>query len=57
MCYTMLNFSSTGTTTFSKAGTPHDNAVMESFFATLKREELYRRAYRSEREFKEYVDD
>ena len=38
---------------FSAPYTPHDNAVMESFFSTLKREELYRRDYRSEREFLE----
>ena len=27
---------------FSKSGQPHDNAVMESFFASMKREEIYR---------------
>ncbi|MFV0485243.1 MAG: IS3 family transposase [Candidatus Saccharimonadales bacterium] len=27
---------------FSQPGRPHDNAVIESFFASLKREELYR---------------
>ncbi len=43
------------TQSFSKAGTPYDNAVMESFFATLKQEELYRARYRSERDFKESV--
>ena len=32
-----------------------DNAVAESFFANLKREELYRHDYRSEREFREAV--
>ena len=36
---------------FSAPHSPHDNAVMESFFSTLKREELYRKDYRSEREF------
>jgi transposase InsO family protein len=25
----------------SNAGNPHDNAMVESFFATLKKEELY----------------
>lgn len=40
---------------FSRPGNPHDNAVMESFFGTLKREELYRIQYRSEREFKAAV--
>lgn len=34
---------------FSKPRTPYDNAVAESFFATLKREELYRRDYTSEK--------
>lgn len=32
------------------------NKGMESFFASMKREELYRTKYRSEREFKEAVD-
>ena len=36
--------------------TPHDNAVMESFFSNLKREELYRAKYHSERECKTAVD-
>ena len=42
---------------FSRSGTPHDNAVIESFFATVKREELYRVKYRSENEFKTAVDN
>ena len=37
---------------FSRTGTPIDNAVNESFFSNLKREEIYRHEYRSEREFK-----
>ncbi|MFI3250551.1 MAG: IS3 family transposase [Eubacteriales bacterium] len=37
---------------FSPSGSPHHNAVMESFFASLKREELYRTDYRSLDEFK-----
>jgi transposase InsO family protein len=37
---------------FSKPGSPHDNAVMESFFSTLKKEELYRTRYKSETEFR-----
>ena len=41
---------------FSPPHSPHDNAVMESFFSTLKREELYRKDYRSEREFLEALD-
>lgn len=28
---------------FSNPGNPYDNAVMESFFATLKREEVHRK--------------
>ena len=40
---------------FSRAGTPYDNSVMESFFKTLKAEELYRTNYKSERELKEAV--
>ena len=30
---------------FSRSGNPHDNAVVESFFSSLKVEELYRVAY------------
>ena len=45
---------------FSQKGTPYDNAVVESFFNTLKREELYRTKYTSEKHFreslKEYVE-
>lgn len=40
---------------YSYPGRPVDNAVAESFFANLKREELYRHDYRSEREFREAV--
>lgn len=39
------------TQSFSKAHTPYDNSVTESFFSNLKREELYRAKYRSENEF------
>ncbi len=42
---------------FSKKGTPHDNAVIESFFATLKQEELYRENYHSEVEFKQRLKE
>jgi len=41
---------------FSKSGCPHDNAVMESFFSQLKKEELYRRRYSSEKEFMNGID-
>ena len=36
---------------FSQPGKPHDNAVAESFFASLKKEELYRREHPSDRAF------
>ena len=42
---------------YSRAYTPTDNAVAEAFFNSLKQEELYRRRYRSEREFRESVDE
>lgn len=45
------------THSFSRAYVPYDNSVMESFFASLKREELYRKKYRSEKEFYKAVDD
>ena len=41
---------------FSKSGQPHDNAVMESFFASMKREEIYRTQYKSEQQFIKSVD-
>lgn len=36
---------------------PYDNSVMESFFSSMKREDLYRTKYRSEKEFRTAVDD
>lgn len=45
------------TQSFSRAYVPYGNSVMEAFFGTMKREELYRTKYRSEREFKAAVDD
>ena len=36
---------------FSKSKQPHDNAVMESFFTSMKREEIYRTHYTFERQF------
>lgn len=42
---------------FSKKGTPYDNAVAESFNVTMKEEELYRYHYHSEREFRQAVED
>ena len=44
------------THSFSRAHVPYDNSVMESFFASLKREELYRTKYRSEADFRSAVD-
>ena len=41
---------------FSNSGKPHDNAVAESFFASFKKEELYRKNYTSEADFKRRVD-
>ena len=43
------------TQSFSRASNPYDNSVMESFFKTLKLEELYRKNYRSERDLKESI--
>ena len=42
---------------FSRSGKPHDNAVVEAFFSALKKEELYRINFKSEREFFECVDN
>lgn len=41
---------------FSRPRTPRDNAPVESFFASLKKEQLYRIQYRSVREFYDSVD-
>ena len=40
---------------FSNSGRPHDNAVAESFFASLKKEELYRKDYASEPDFRRSI--
>ena len=42
---------------FSRTSQPHDNAVAEAFFGQLKKEELYRTNYKSEREFHECIDE
>ena len=44
------------THSFSRAHVPYDNSVMEAFFSSLKREELYRTKYRSEADFRSAVD-
>jgi len=41
---------------FSPSGRPHHNAVMESYFASMKKEELYRTHYHSLSEFKERIE-
>lgn len=41
---------------FSPTRKPHHNAVMESFFSSMKKEELYRASYHSVGEFKERID-
>ena len=43
------------TQSFSRAYTPYDNSVVESFFSSLKREELYRTKYRSIRNSKKLL--
>lgn len=40
---------------FSPSGSPHHNAVMESFFSSMKKEELYRANYHSAKEFEERI--
>ncbi len=42
---------------FSKPATPRDNAVAETFFATFKKEEAYRREYSSLADFQKSVDE
>ena len=42
---------------FSRSRRPHDNAVSESFFRSMKTEELYRYKFRSEKEFRKAVSD
>jgi len=41
---------------FSPKGNPYNNSVMESFFSSLKSEELYRLNYRSIRDFHQHLD-
>lgn len=45
------------TLSYSRSGKPYDNSVSEAFFKTLKAEELYRRKYRSARDFIKSLDD
>lgn len=41
---------------FSAPGNPHDNAVTESFFATIKKEDFRQKFYKNETEFCYAVD-
>lgn len=45
-----------GTQSFCNTGRPYDNAVAETFFATFKKEEAYRRDCSSEADFRKSVD-
>ncbi len=42
---------------FSKKGCPYDNSVAESFFASLKKEEIYRHIYNSFEHLKDAIDE
>lgn len=48
------------TQSFSAPGTPYDNAVMESFFASIKKEDFHKNFYKTEEDFKiavsKYID-
>ena len=45
------------TQSFSAPGSPHDNAVAESFFATIKKEDFRRNYYKTEEEFRIAVEE
>ena len=45
------------TQSFSAPGSPHDNAVAESFFATIKKEDFRRNYYKTEEEFRTAVEE
>ncbi len=42
---------------FSKTGCPYDNAICESTFASLKKEEIYRFLYKDFNELKESIGE
>lgn len=44
------------THSFSRVHVPYDNSVMESFFSSMKCEELYRTKYHSKADFRKAVD-
>ena len=59
--YTSIEFSNTLKAlkikqSFSNPGNPYDNAVMESFFATLKREKVHRKKYKDYGDLKESIN-
>ena len=54
--FTLLLQKNGGKQSFSATGRPHDNAVAETFFATFKKEEAYRREYTSEQSFFKSVE-
>ena len=41
---------------FSKPGRPHDNDLIESFFASMKRETICHTLNKSEHQFIKYID-
>lgn len=45
------------TQSFSKKGCPYDNSVAESFFASIKKEEIYRHIYNSYDHLRICIDD
>ncbi len=44
------------TQSFSRKGCPYDNSVAESFFASLKKEEIYRHIYKSFEKLEKSID-
>jgi len=44
------------TQSFSRKGCPYDNSVAESFFASLKKEDIYRHIYKSFEELENAID-
>jgi transposase InsO family protein len=42
---------------FSRPYVPYDNSAIESFFASMKREELYKKKYRTETDLYQAIDD
>lgn len=42
---------------FSNVGTPYDNAVVESFFGSMKREQIYKNVYTGRKELMDAVEE